>query len=241
MVLFVGAAILFPVTLALRLTSAGAETSQRASEFLYIALAFLVADWLVSRGPLRGTTVLARWRVAGTALLTLIFGAGVILGDPWYARMPGPYRVAAEQLSIEPEGIMAAQWAKSALGTDQRLIADRTNQKLTAAYGGQFPVTAYNSSVGTAYVMYGPTLTADDRKVLLESQADYVVADLRITRAVPVFPYYFEAAEPDAGQHTTPWPASGLLKFDSIPGVDRVFDSGNIVIYNVAGLTHAAP
>ena len=46
------AALAYPASLALRFTSAGAETSQRASEYVFLALGILGADWLV--GPQAG-------------------------------------------------------------------------------------------------------------------------------------------------------------------------------------------
>jgi hypothetical protein len=230
---FCAAALLFPVTLALRLTGEGAETSQRASGFLYLGFAVLVADWLVHVVP--GTRRILV-RVTATALLTLVLAAGIVLGNAWFTRMPGPYRVAAEQLSIEPLGVTTAEWSRQWLGPRNRIIADRTNQKLLASIGAQDPVTAFNSSLGTAWVMWEPELTDDDRAVIRDGRIDYVLADLRTTRDTPIFPVYFEGAEPNAGEHEVPWPAAGLAKFDQIPGVGRVFDAGDLILYDVRAL-----
>jgi hypothetical protein len=237
-VLFAAAAVAFPFTLALRFVSAGAEISQRASEFLYLPIGVLVADWLVN-GARGLAAIVSGSRSIRTAFVTAVFAAGIVLGDPFYARMPGPYRVGAEQLSVEPQGISAAEWAHDVLGPE-RIVADRTNQKLMASYGVEYPVTAYNSHLGTAFAMFGPTLTADERSLLQRGQVDDVVADSRITRSVPIFPYYYESAEPDAGDHEAPWPAAGLAKFDGMPGVDRIYDSGDIVIYDISRVTRAA-
>jgi hypothetical protein len=158
------------------------------------------------------------------------------VGTVWYVRMPGPYHVAAEQLSIEPQGEAAASWALSNLGPGNRIIADRTNQKLFASIGRQDPITAYNSHLGTAYVMWDVGLTDEDLQVLRDGRIEYVLADLRTSRNPPVYLYYYEQAEPDAGAHLTPWPAGGLVKWDTLPGVRRVFDSGDIILYDVRGL-----
>ena len=58
-------ALLYPVTLGLRLTQAGTETSQRASEFVFVGLAF-VAGLLIGELPPAGRACGAappgRWR-----------------------------------------------------------------------------------------------------------------------------------------------------------------------------------
>ena len=193
-----------PATLALRFTGAGAETSQRASEFLYLGVAWLVADALVHLVPgRRAVSALA------VTAMAIVLASGIIVGTVWFVRMPGPYHVAAEQLSIEPQVAAAAAWALANLGRGNRLIADRTNQKLFGSWGAQNPVTAYNSHLGTAFVMWEDGLSDDDLRVLQEGGIDFVLADLRTTRNLPVYPYYYEQAEPEAGSHRTPWPLGG--------------------------------
>jgi len=41
--------------------------------------------------------------------------------------------------------------------------------------------------------------------------------------------------DPDAGHHVDPLPLAGLLKFTDVPGVSRVYDSGDIQIYDMRG------
>ena len=41
--------------------------------------------------------------------------------------------------------------------------------------------------------------------------------------------------DPDTGKHTAPLPRAGLTKFDGVPGVSRVYDSGDIEIYDMRG------
>jgi hypothetical protein len=233
MILFGISAALLPATLALRLTGVGAETSQRASGFLYVGVSLLVADWLVHASPGIRTRLMGA-AVAG--LLTLVLAAGIVLGSAWFTRLPGPYHVAAEQLSVEPQGKAAAAWAREELGPGNRIITDRTNQKLFASIGGQDPVTAFNSGLGTAWVTWGPSLTETDLRVIRDGRIDYVLVDLRTSRDTPIFPYYYEPAEPDAGTHSEPWPATGLEKFEQLPGVARVFDSGDLILYDVRSM-----
>jgi hypothetical protein len=237
-VVLVLAALLYPASLALRLAGAGSETSQRSSEFLYVALGVLGADWLVgSRASL--------WRPHGRlpVVLTLlvVFAGGIVIGGPPWSRLPGPYHVAAEQRSIEPQGLYTAAWALSELGPKNRLIADRTNAKLLGSIGSQYPVTSGNSHLGTAYVMFAQTLDPAMLDVMRRARIRYVVVDLRLARAPPVYGVYFERSEPDAGRHTTPIPLAALQKFDGLRGVTRIYDSGDIIIYDVRGLVDGAP
>ena len=66
----------------------------------------------------------------------------------------------------------------------------------------------------------------------------YIVVDHRLSRALPSVGSgnYFERGEPGAGQHTTPIDPAALAKFDNLPLVSRVFDSGDIIIYDGGAL-----
>jgi hypothetical protein len=232
------AALLYPLSLALRFTVTGSETSQRAAEFLFLPLGVLGADWLVGTSP-------ARWRPRSRHVvivsLLVVFAGGIVSGDPPQGRLPGPYYAAAEQLSIEAEGTLTAAWARDELGPNNRLIADRINAKLLGSIGSQYPVTAANQHLGTAYLMFRDTLGPDDVALIRQGGIRYIVVDLRLARSLPVYKYYFESAEPDAGRHTTPISLTALEKFDGLPGVTRVYDSGDIIIYDVQGLVDGAP
>ena len=41
--------------------------------------------------------------------------------------------------------------------------------------------------------------------------------------------------DPNAGTYTHPLPPADLAKFNAVPGIDRIYDSGNIVIYDLMG------
>ncbi|HEX5239888.1 MAG TPA: hypothetical protein VFW20_02720 [Candidatus Limnocylindrales bacterium] len=233
------AALLYPAALALRFTAGGSEVSQRATEFLFLPIGILGADWLVGfRFRRHGWW---HWRPTARpvvlAVLVILVAGGIVVGSSPAGRLPGPYHVAAEMRSIEPEGRALASWALELLGPDQRLIADRTNAKLLGSAGLEDPVMAANSHLGTAWVVMDTKLSEADLATLRDGHIDYVVVDLRLAQAPPVYPYYFEQSEPDGGSHTTPVPLVSLQKFDSLPGVLRIYDSGNIIVYDVRGLT----
>jgi hypothetical protein len=228
-------ALCYPASLALRFTSTGAETSQRASEFVFLALAILGADWLVG---LRSTRLRPPRAIAFVGLL-IVVGGGIVTGNPPIGRLPGPYHVGAEQRSIEPEGVAAASWALVELGPDNQIVADRTNAKLMGSVGLQYPVTSANSHLGTAWAMYAVTLDQTNLDVLRLGHIRYLVVDLRLTEDIPEYPYVFEQSEPDAGNHTAPMPLAAVRKWESLQGVTRIYDSGDIIIYDIGGLTDA--
>lgn len=232
------AALLYPGSLALRFTTAGSETSQRASEFLFLALGLLGADWLVGS---RSSRVRLRSRRLISACLLIVFAGGLIVGDPPQGRLPGPYHVAAEQRSIEPEGVDTARWVLAMLGPNNRLIADRTNAKLLGSIGEQDPVTSANEHIGTAFIVFSSRIGPDELALLQRAQIRYIVVDFRLAHDPPIYSYYFESAEPNAGNHTTPLPLASLKKFDVLPGVARIYDSGDIVIYDIRGLVNSVP
>jgi hypothetical protein len=227
-------AALYPPSLALRFTVSGAEVSQRASEFVFVGLAILAADWLVGSWPTRWRP--PRWLVASAILL--VVAGGIVTGDPPIGRLPGPYHVAAEQRSFEPQGRATAAWVVDALGPENRLIADRTNAKLLGSLGLQYPVSSANSHLGTAYVMYARALSPTDLATLRAGHIRYVVVDLRLTRDLPIYPYVFEQSEPNAGDHKFPIAPAAAQKWDTLQGVRRIYDSGDIVIYDVGGLVN---
>jgi len=60
-----------------------------------------------------------------------------------------------------------------------------------------------------------------------------------LSTAAPLEGMYFEDGEPDSYHHTTPLALNSLTKFTSFEQINRLFDSGNIVIYDVKGFVSA--
>jgi hypothetical protein len=63
--------------------------------------------------------------------------------------------------------------------------------------------------------------------------------DKRLSTALPAAGFYFGFGDPHDHNYTSPPGLSALLKFDDLADVNRVFDSGNILIYDVGTLSHA--
>jgi hypothetical protein len=230
------AALAYPASLPFRLTTIGAEAASRANEFLYLALAFVIAVGVVDFWL--GTSA-GRVRIFACAMLAgVLFLGGVIVGIPPWARLPGPYLVAADSRSVEPQGVGAATWVRQMLGPDNRVLSDRINGLLMASHGDQRMVTGYDR-VYSAGWLFAPELGPDQQAVLRDGGVRYVVVDRRLSTGLPMVGIYVESGEPNTLRHTTPIDPSALAKLDRVLAVHRIFDSGYIMIYDVRGITNA--
>ena len=177
------AAMLYPGTLALRLTSAGAETANRTSEFVFLGLGFVVAlaigEVWVRRASITRSAAFA-------TLVTVVFIGGVIIGWARWGRMPGPYLVGADTRSVERESIEVAQWSLDVLGPGNRTVSDRTNRSLLATYGLQRPVTGFGDLVDTKSLILSPRLGPAEQEVALEGNVRYVYIDRRLSSGLPL-------------------------------------------------------
>ena len=224
------AAAIYPLSLTLRLTQYVA-TATRTTEFLFIAIAFVLSAWALELRHRYGSD----WGVTGvlTAWITIIFLGGVILGWAPWGRLPGPYLVVADTRSIEAQDLSAAQWIGSSLGPGNRIAADRINAVLMASYGEQRPVTLVYDHVNVPFIFFSTLFDRDVQSIIKQGQIRYVVVDKRLSSGLPRNGFYFEAGEMDAYKHKTPPTAEALSKLEGVNGVSRIFDSGDIQIYDV--------
>lgn len=232
------ASLFYPISQVFRFTNFGSEIADRTAAFLFIPIACLLAIFIAQFWPTRW---LNRKQISLiTCAVSVVFLGGAVLGagPPW-ALLPGPYLVAADARSIEPEGIQAAIWAGSHLGPDNRIATDRTNRLLMSAYGNQYIVTSLADKINVTPVFFSPGLGPNEISILQRAGVQYLVVDLRLSTALPAVGFYFDLDEPGAFKYTTPIDRQALTKFNTMPQIDRVFDSGDIVIYDVEGLINA--
>jgi len=88
-------------------------------------------------------------------------------------------------------------------------------------------------------VFFSSSLSPDEVSILQHAKIGYLVVDLRLSTALPSIGFYFEPGEPGSFHHTKPIDPKDLTKFNTISQINRVFDSGDIVIYGVGGLINA--
>ena len=167
-------------------------------------------------------------------LTAVVFVGGITSGwPPFWERLPGPYKVSAFERSVEPEGIAAAQWTLVHLGPGNRFAADFTNYTLLGTYGDQDVVR------NVADVYYSPVFGPAQVTQLADAGVQYLLVDLRLSTQLPAGGSYFPD-DPQKDRHSTPIPRRDLTKFNSVPGIDRIYDSGDIVIYDVQGVLDVA-
>ena len=214
----------YPISLVMRLSGRSWEVGYRATEFLFVAVAFVVALGVVEFG-LRGRW--PRW-AAGifVAAAAVIFLGGIVNGWSRQWRLPGPYLPAQDTRSVEPEGILAAEWARAYLGPDRVMAADRTNTVLMATYGDQHVRTTISGAEDPGWVLYSENFGLGPRGLIQRNKIQYMVVDYRLVAAPNLAVRYFDNVPVD----------EAFAKFDATVGVNRVFDSGSIRIYDVGAL-----
>jgi len=229
------ASLAYPLALIARLTERGAELSARATTFVFVGVSFVFAAAVVRAlsWRIRGQSVVALWSIVAA----MLFLGGVVVAVPPWGRLPGPYLVGADPASIEPQGIAAAQWTLHHLGPENRFMTDRTNRLLLGTYGRQHPITASGDRVNVRPAFFATVLGSAEIGVLRAGRVRYVLIDRRLSAALPRVGVYTERGEANAGRRTVPIAPSVLAKFDRIPGVSRIFDSGDLQIYDIGVLT----
>ncbi len=224
----------FPLTLVARFTSFGSEVAGRTPEFLYLGVGMVVALAL-ARLSFQGRHGVAQMAVAMPVLVVLVIG-GVLVGLPPWARLPGPYLVSADGRSIESEGIAAAEWTEETLGPGNVMIADRVNRVLMSVYGRQTLVTPYETRVPVRNLYISLEVGPTQEQIVRAAEIEYLVADQRLTTGSPVVGHYFDRGETQQLGEPEPLDPAFLEKFDNEPDISRIFDSGNVRIYDVSAL-----
>jgi len=223
-------ALAYPATLGLRFTSFGLGIAARAWGFLFVGIGFVLAVALLHQPhALKKWAIFACW-------ITVIFIGGVIVGYAPWTRLPGPYLVTADMRSIELQGITAAQWTKSTLGSGNRMATDRINRMLLGTYGEQYIVTPFGDQVPVIDLFLSEELGKAERAILQAGQVQYILVDKRLSSDLPILGFYFDQGEPNSMKYKTPLDLAALSKFDDLDQVSRIFDSGDIVIVDVRGL-----
>ena len=118
-----------------------------------------------------------------------------------------------------------AEWTLSALGRGNKFASDIGNYPSLAGYGYQNPLQ------NVSYLFTSPTLTPAIVLQFEQQEVQYVVADNRLSQSLPVSGSYFPG---QTGTTSQKLPLIDLTKFNS-SGIARVFDDGNIVIYDLQG------
>jgi hypothetical protein len=229
-------ALLYPFTLVPRLTQAGSEISQRASEFVFAGIGFVAGILFLHLTRSAGDGRARLFALIATGLAGLVFVGGVILGESPVTRQPGRFEVGAESRSISPQGAAAARFASAHLPRNSRVLVDGPNGLLLGSYGELEPVIGSIRGISVPTVFFSEEFGFNDRTVIVHDAIDYVVVDRRLAHSLPVDGYYYDRDEPLANEREQPISAAALRKFNHIPGIERIYDNGPIVIYDTSGI-----
>ncbi|MCP9275285.1 hypothetical protein [Mycolicibacterium arenosum] len=239
----------FPLSLIPRLTTFGVAVSGRTSEYLYAAvgcvIGLLFASMPVSssaqRGAVRQFTLRARewWTgqqgavwvtVVSLILLTVVFVGNVVVGKPFYQRLPEGPVVQGYEWSVQPDVIAAAQWARDNLGANQKFGANAIDALALGTYGMQDVV----DRTQIWHIFFAENMNRDVHDDIRKYQLEFILINWRMTHGVPLTPgFYFDAYEPGAGEYTHAFPIRALEKFMTDPCVQSVYASGAVQIVDV--------
>ncbi len=233
---FALAACLQPITLLLRLTGGGWEISNRSSEFLFLGIGLLLGLALVNL-KLPKWAAAVRTSIAWPILLVLFFGGIVIGWSPWM-RLKWPYAVVADYRSVEPQGIQAAYWMRDTFGRYNVVASDRINNMLMAGLGEQNTVSG--NGFTTAGIFLQARLGPGELDVIRKANIRYLVVDKRLSTGLPKYGYYFQSWERNVWPYYSPVQQNVLEKWDYAENLHKLFDSGDIRIYDIGALNNHA-
>jgi hypothetical protein len=228
-------ALAYPMTQALRFTESGIEIAGRISPFLYVPLSFILAFgsrvlWPSRLGDVKRLIIMA-------VAMTIIFLGGAVVSLPHWGRLPGPYLASAGPRSVDRLGIEAAVWLRDSVGPNNRVAADRTNTLIMLTHGRQRTVTSSYDGVDVPTIFLAPVVDEGVLSELRAGRIDYIVVDYRFSDELPMLGSYYDPSELRNYDHDNPVALTTLAKFDSYEHASRVFDSGDIAIYDVRALS----
>lgn len=219
-----GAAAYYPCVALPLVTPDGSEIAGRLLTFVYIPVGYTIAAALTAR-PLT-----ARRRAGAVASAVILLAGGISMGwPPWWERLPGSYVVGGFESGITGESVAVANWAAVALPPGQRIAADYINNLLLGTIGNQSPVN------GVAVLYCSDAWSLTDTVLVRQQAINYLVVDLRTSRYRPANGTIFQ----EVGACPAPLARADLAKFDAVPGITRVYDSGNIIVYRLSEAGYA--
>ncbi|HXZ62532.1 MAG TPA: hypothetical protein VEG62_07310 [Acidimicrobiales bacterium] len=219
----------YPILLLANISTTSKAVAGRATAFTFFGVALVVGAWVARRIAHR-----PRWpeRVATIAVAILCAVGSLLFGiGPIVSVLPGPYQVGADELSLGSPSLAVAHWADMNIPAGTHVAADRDNGDLLNAIAGVDPVTAEAGLVDPVLLYFDHRLTPYDISTIRRGDIRYVFVDDRLTQGLPLYGVYVADGEPQ-----TRLTLEQLNKFDSYPGIRRVYDNGPIKVYDVSAL-----
>lgn len=222
--------LLYVGLLPLRLTASGQETANRSSEYVFLSLGLIDAMtliWITVRWPRALAQALG---VAGVLIALL---GGVAVSWNFYQRLQPDFSATGVPNQPTPDEVALALWMKTELGSGHRVGTDAVDNLALGSYGEQYPVlpVAGAPDPRTWQLFFPTTINAPVRAQIRADGLQYLVTEQRLTQGEPLSGSYFETSEPGLPRNRLR-PAS-LDKFDNASGFSRLYDSGDLVLYQI--------
>lgn len=240
-------ALVYPVSLAMRLTTEGFEVSQRASEWLFMGLGACFAG--VSITPLRRRSILLKrhsmeklwtrsagnWsgRVVGIIALVIVGIGGIVIGTAPYGRLPGTFLPGADPRSVDSAGVSSALWVSRHLAPQSRIASDLTDSEILAGYTLATPVSGSVGSFNVSVLYTSQTFDIEDQYIFSSGHIEYIMIDQRIRQLPSPSGDYFTSGLISANQKAFTY--ASLNKYGTSPEFSKVFDDGPVAIYKYVG------
>jgi hypothetical protein len=224
----------------LRLTGAGWETANRASEFLFVGIGFIISLAFLTRQLSKRSLAIP---IISGLLAGILFVGGVISGWPPFLRLAHPYLVeietpGGERETLEPQGVAAARWAREYLGSGNRMAADHSSARLMQAYGEQYALAGQKYGIHDLFV--NEAIASGELEIIQTTGVDYLVFTRPLTRWNQMRGLYYNPAEGLRESDPAFSRPGDSEKFDQSPGVERLLDTGYVVVYEIRGLSYIA-
>jgi hypothetical protein len=226
----------YPLAMLSNLSSDAKEVGARATTFIFFGVAVVVGGWLAGRLVMQ-RRVIERMATIGVAVICFL-GSAIYGGGPLVILVNGPYIVGAHERSLGSPSLALAQWVSTHLPAGSHVAVDRDNAGLLNAFGQVEPVSPLNGSDDPAPLFFDPQLTPSDLSLIRKDDIRYIVTDTRLTEGLPLFGAYIAPGETGRPTRLT---AAELEKFDSTPGVYRIYDNGAIQVYDLSRLLGERP
>ncbi len=168
--------------------------------------------------------------VSATTIAIALLMHSITTGLPqWWQRLPGSFHVDGYVSGIDAVGKSRAEWAATNLQAGSRYFGDLTSLVLVSALSQLDPISGPGSLYDTT------RLTPEDAALIGGLLATYLDVDTRMAQEAPITRYLFKA-DVMAGTREAPLYEANLAKFDNLPGISRIYDSGYDHFYDLRGM-----
>ncbi len=199
----------------------------RFSTYGFIGIAFLIGASIERLQKIRPLKIV----VLAIIILLLIGGISVGISSPYRGSYSDDIRFG--QPTITTDVIYSADWSEKYMGRSNRVISDMVTGSAFDHYGFQRVI------IFSAWDVFFPSdINIGVLNHLNFYAIDYLAVDNRVTKYISELRYYFERRELLIKDHPTygrtePIPISSIKKFENSTIFLKIYDNGNIGIFNI--------